>query len=273
MKKISDNIAHVCNLILMAIQDQNFDIEEKRIIIKIATRLGIGPSELDKAIKNGNIQLQIPDSIDKRIEQLNDLVTVMVVDSVVDKEELKYISRFLKLYGFEETNISDKNIIDSEFILNHNSYNDFINKFKKITGDELSQIVVDKEFNIRFPLYNSKLAYLGPLPKTLYIFFLIKETPVNIADLSNEENVELLKAIYSKVSGTEYYVDEKIMSLIDMGEGFNRNRSLVKRSLKNALPETNQSLICHYEISGQRGQPKKVNLEKDLIQIIPAILR
>jgi hypothetical protein len=255
----------------MAIQDQNFDIEEKRIIIKIATRLGIGPSELDEAIKKGNIKLHIPDSIDKRIEQLNDLVTVMVVDNIIDKEELKYISRFLKLYGFEETDISDKNMIDSEFILNHNTYDDFINKFKKITGDELSQIVVDREFNIRFPLYNSKLVHLGPLPKTLYIFFLIKENPVSLADLSSEENVELLKAIYSKVSGTEYYVNEKIASLIDMGEGFNRNRSLIKRHLKLALPETNQSLICHYEISGKRGQPKKVNLTKDLIQIIPTI--
>lgn len=269
MKTKQDNIAHICNLILMAIRDNDFDIEEKRAIIKIATRLGIGPSELDQAIKDEDIHLNIPESVDKRIEQLNDLVSVMVSDNIVHKEELKYISRFLKLYGFEEKYHLSNAPIDTEFIHNHSSYNEFIDKFARTTGDKLSQVIVDKEFNIILPLYDAELAHLGPLPKTLYIFFLIKEIPVNIPDMSDKENVELIKAIYSKVSGAEYFVDERIAALIDLGDGFNRNRALVKRSLKTAIPKTCSSVICHYEISGKRGQPKKIILDKDLIQIIP----
>ena len=99
----------------------------------------------------------------------------------------------------------------------------------------------------------------------------MKEIPVCIADLSEKENLEMLKQIYSKVSGTEYYVDEKIASLVDMGDGFNRNRSLIKSALKIAIPETCKDVLSHYEIFGKRGQPKKINLDKNLIQIIPSL--
>jgi hypothetical protein len=269
MKTKRENLAHVCNLIQMALVDNDFNDEEMQAILKIATRLGISPSELDETLRQGELKLNIPNDVNKRIEQLHDLVTVMVTDNFVQQEELKYISKLLKVYGFEEVFNSKSIEIDSDYIIENQAYREFFNKFEKYTGNKLSQVVVENNYNISFPFYGTSLNNLSPLPKTLYIFFLLQDKPISLAEISDEKNVNLLKKIYSKVTDTEYYLDDKISSLIDMSDGFNRNRSILKRALKDAIPKSTNNIIGLYEISGKRGQPKWICLDKELIKVIP----
>lgn len=270
MKK---EVAHIYNLIAIALKDNDFDEKEKKTIIKIATRLGLSFEDIEKVYDEPKIKIEVPNSLAERIQHLHDLVLVMLADGIVHEEELKYLDLFLNAYGFSDTYDGSPIFIDTQEIKSHLSFQKFIEEYRQTTADVLSSVIVDEEFNIKFPLYKTELLDIGPLPKTLYIFFLLQNEPLNISDLSSEENKRVLENIYSLMPNSDFNVEERIDNLTNPdGLSFNSNRSIIKRALSNALPKGNKEILNHYLISGTRNQKKQVLLNKELIHIQPRIL-
>jgi len=269
---MKNKIAHILNLISMALRDNDFDEQEKKTIIRIASRLGVSSKDLENQLKEENVEIDIPDSLAERIEHLHDLVLVMLADGIIHEEEIKFISKFINAYGFVDTFTGNPIMIDVQNIKNQISFKKFIEEYRKTTAEELSSIVVDRDFNIKYPLYNTVLHNIGPLPKTLYVFFLIQKNPLSIVDLSSPENKRILGNIYSMMPGSDYSVEEKINNLTNPdGLNFNSNRSILKKSIISAIPSDNQDLINYYSIYGGRNQKKEILLSKELIQIQPKI--
>jgi uncharacterized tellurite resistance protein B-like protein len=264
--------AHVCNLIAMAIRDNDFDDEEKKVILKIASRLGLSHQDIEQILSLESLKIEVPLSIAERIQHLNDLVLVMLADGVIHEEEIKYIGRFIKMYGFEDNYDGQPISININKLKRQLPFQKFLAEYKKLTDEVLSSVVVDKDFKICLPSYKSELSNLGPLPKTLYIFFLIKKEPVCIVDLSLPENKRLMCEIYSLLPGSDFQVEEKINNLTNPdGLLFNSYRSIIKKSIINALPNDHAGLIKYYEITGSRNQKKYIALNRELVHIQPRL--
>ncbi len=269
MKK---KVAHIFNLISMALRDNDFDEQEKKTIMKIATKLGLSYQDIENTLEEPTIKIDVPLSLTERIQHLHDLVLVMIADGVIHEDEMKYIALFTKVYGFEDTYDGRPIEIDTDKIKKQLSYQKFIEEFKQTTAEVLSKVVVDNNFNIRFPLYKAELSSIGPLPKSLYIFFLLLKEPISIADLSSAENKKTLRNIYALMPNSDFAVEEKINNLTNPdGLSFNSNRSIIKRALTNILPKDNPKIINNYKIGGGRNQRKSISLSKDLIQVHPKI--
>lgn len=270
MERKRKNAAHLRNLILLALRDNNFDDREMKLIVKIATRMELSCCEFEEIIQKEDLKLEIPETIYERIEHLNDLVSVMKVDNEIHEEETKFLTQFAKYYGFLITN--DESIdLDLNFnnVRNHKSFKKFISVFKKMTGENLSEIRVDDDFRVLFPLYKKELS-VGPMAKTLYIFFLKKHEGCMIADLQNNENKELLKYIYRNIPNANKNVNERVDNLTHpLGSSFFENTARINRILKSILPCEN--LEPYYKIAGSKNEPRKINLKQDLISIQPSI--
>jgi len=269
---MNKDVAHIYNLISMALRDNDFDEQEKKAIIKIATRLGLSYQDIEHTFNKSKIVIEVPLSLAERIKHLYDLVLVMMADGIIHEEEIKYISLFTKAYGFNDNYDGSPIIINTKEIRSQLSFKKFIDEYRQTTADVLSSIIVDKDFNIKFPLYKTELSSIGPLPKTLYVFFLLQNEPINISDLSSERNKKLLCNIYALMPSSDFDVEEKINNLTNPdGLSFNSNRSILKKAIINALPKDNPEVVNYYLISGARNQKKWIVLNKELIQIQPKI--
>lgn len=266
------NVAHIFNLIAMALRDNDFDEQEKKTIMKIAVKLGLSYKDIEDTFNEPIIKIEVPLSLAERIQHLHDLVLVMMADGIIHEEEIKYIALFTKVYGFKDIYDGQPIEIDTGKIKNELSYQKFIEEYRQTTAEVLSSVIVDQNCNIKFPLYRKELSSIGPLPKTLYIFFLLSDKPVSISDLSTPENKEILRNIYAMMPNSDFAVEEKINNLTNPdGLSFNSNRSIIKRALTNTLPKDNPKIIDNYKIGGGRNQKKWISLPKNLIQIKPKI--
>jgi uncharacterized tellurite resistance protein B-like protein len=270
MKK---SIAHIFNLIAMAIRDNDFDDKEKTIIIRIAARLGLSVKDIENVLNKNIIKIEVPLTLAERIEHLHDLVSVMLADGIIHEEEMKYIARFIKIYGFDDNYNGNPVVVDLNNIKNQLSFQKFLMEYRKITAEDLSTVVVDKNLEIKFPSYNYQQLTLGPLPKTLYIFFLIQKEPLHIKELCDPRHKKLLCEIYSLMPNSDSEVKARIDNLTDTnGFIFNSNRSIIKRCLSHVLPANNADLLNQYIIYGAKNQKKYIQLNKELIQIQPKIV-
>jgi len=269
MEKYQRNVAHILNLISMALAENDFDEKEKALIAKISTRLGLRPKDIEEAIISRKINFVVPNSIAERIQHLHDLVLVMLADGIMHPEEIIQLSRFTKLYGFEDKASENNFEFDYERIANHLSFQRFLEYFRTLTAENLSSILVDKEFNVSFPAYGTQLSNVGPLPRALYVFFLLQNEPIEICDLSEMKNKHLLITIYSLIPGSEVTREAKIERLTNPdGLGFNEARTRLNNAIRCAMPGKDANLADNYMIVGTRNQPKSVKLNKNLINII-----
>jgi uncharacterized tellurite resistance protein B-like protein len=270
METKKKNAAHICNLIQMAMRDFDFDNREKHVIIKIASRLGLSAADFENITKEDILTLELPESLSERIAHLYDFVSVMIADGVIHEEEIKYIAAFTKAYGFEPEMTESILKVKCSEIRNTLPFRRFLDEFRKTTAEELSSVVVDHDMNIKFPLYETQIENLGPLPKTLYVFFLIQNNPIHIRDLCSHK--DLLMNIYMTMLHSKDEAKYRIENLIEpSGVCFNTNRTRINRAILNALPANHEKIIDNYIISGAKNQPKSIKLNKSLVHIQPKV--
>lgn len=125
-------------------------------------------------------------------------------------------------------------------------------------------LIIDRKGKILLPEYNLEIK-LTPLFKTLYLFFLSKPEGVTVSELSDhkEELISIYKKIRPSVS------NEDAVARIDnlshpLGDGFNPTRSHINRNIIKLLKEP---LATFYIISGSAGNPYKIDLPRDLVDI------
>lgn len=100
--------SHLKNLMVLAMADGHMAIGEEHLLIAIAHRLGLNEVDIEDIKQNlDNIDFLLPRLYDDRIEQLNDLFTLMSVDGHIDEEELEMCRKLGRRYELPDQSIEE----------------------------------------------------------------------------------------------------------------------------------------------------------------------
>ena len=91
--------SHIKNLISVALADGHLADEEWTLLTRVASRLGMSMEDIQNVRNNPDeVKFVAPKKYDEKMQQVNDLVSVMMVDGDVDQEELNLCKKIaLKL--------------------------------------------------------------------------------------------------------------------------------------------------------------------------------
>lgn len=91
--------SHMKNLVLLAMADGHLAEIEEHLLVSIAHRHGLDEGDIDNIKANlDNISFVLPEKYDERIEQFNDLLSVMAADGKIDEREAKICREIAKQY-------------------------------------------------------------------------------------------------------------------------------------------------------------------------------
>jgi hypothetical protein len=139
----------------------------------------------------------------------------------------------------------------------------FKQKFKKQI--EPVSITINERRQILLPQLNNLEIRLNPLFKTLYIFYLKHREGVRLNEL-NAFKSELL-SLYKKISVADnnQTIETRITDLVNpFGSSFSQKKSKLNKIITELLGEP---LAKFYRIEGEPGEPFKINIPGNLIDI------
>jgi len=130
--------------------------------------------------------------------------------------------------------------------------------------DDLSSLYVDGNYNIYLPDYNNLEIKLSHLSKCIYLLFLNHSEGIHLKELVNYKD-ELI-GYYKRISNRLDY--DKMQVSIDDIVNPKSNAIYVHLSrIKSAFTKViHPSIAKHYFIDGGKNKPKKIKLDRDLIQ-------
>ena len=128
---------------------------------------------------------------------------------------------------------------------------------------KLSRIVITKNGKIFLPDYNKEVV-MGPLPKTIFLFFLKHDEEFMFSDLMDYK--EELCTIYEKVSnrGDKDMMFASIEKLTDP-----TNNSICEKCSavrKAFMEQITYDVARNYFIEGKQGMPKRISLDRSLVE-------
>ena len=129
--------------------------------------------------------------------------------------------------------------------------------------DKISRLVITKEYQILLPDYKIEIE-LTPLPKTVFLFFLNKPDGIYFKDLPLYKKE--LYEIYLKISSKSDIesIKQSIDDLINpFSNSMSEKCSRIKEGFSKKLAD---KFAKHYYIVGDRSKPKKIILERALIE-------
>ena len=125
---------HIKNLLLVAASNDDIAPNELDFLIKVANRIGISREDFAQVLRSpGDIDFYPPESDFERIDQLDDLVRMMLVDGDIDNEEVITCQKFAIMLGFKPE------IID--LILGHILDAAIKNMRRELVIDRLSSLI------------------------------------------------------------------------------------------------------------------------------------
>ncbi len=135
-----------------------------------------------------------------------------------------------------------------------------------VRGDEkLSHLHITKDNRIILPDYNNCEVTMGPLPKTVFFFYLRHQEGVCFKDLSDHK--EELTNIYRIVKGGSYSTSEAKISIDNLtnptNNSINENCSRIRKAF---ISKFNERLAQNYFVVGDRTEPKRITLPRDLVE-------
>lgn len=137
-----------------------------------------------------------------------------------------------------------------------------------ITGEvcnDVSPIRFDDKFNISLPLYPQISIKLDPLPKSLYILFLLHPEGIRLKDIHDYEGE--LRGIYGAVSGRKNptVLNKMFKALTDpTGNQLHKNISIIRRCF---LSKLRSDLATHYIPAHSRAQAHSIPLDLSLVEL------
>ena len=129
----------------------------------------------------------------------------------------------------------------------------------------LSRLVVDKDFRIFLPDYNNLEITMSPLPKAVYLLFLKHPEGIVFKQL-NDYYPELLD-IYKRISNR--VVEKNILkSIHDITDPTKNSINEKCTRIREAfLKQFDYVYARHYFITGKRGEPKRITLPRELVDL------
>jgi len=270
METKKKNIVHIRNLITFAVIDNDFSECEMELIIRIANRLGVTYNDIKQILSDEIITFDKELTLIDKIEQLHDVVRVVKADGKVDSKEEELLEQFASYYNLSNNMYQPPIAIETSELKKDKSFQIFLNKFREMTERNLSEVLVDEELDILFPLYRKKLK-LTPVEKSLYIFFLKFKEIESIRHLSDYK--KWFSELYSLLPGAKSQSDRTIENIIcPTGTCFYPNIARIKRKIQTVVPQNDNKLELHYFIlSDKKTEKKYLPLENELITIQPLI--
>jgi hypothetical protein len=139
--------------------------------------------------------------------------------------------------------------------------------FKQKFGKQVEpvSITINERRQIILPQLDNLEIRLNPLFKTLYIFYLKHAEGVRLNEL-NDFREELL-ALYKKLSVADNnkILELRITDLVNpIGGSFSQKKSKLNKIITDLLGEP---LAKFYRIEGEPGEPFKINIPNNLIDI------
>ena len=109
MKDISNKLkSHFLRLYQIAFSDDNFDILELKMLYHFAEERGVSEEQLQQVLLNPlTDDAQIPDTLNQKIEYLNDLAKMIWADGIVTEDERNTLFKYCKRFGFLDENLKD----------------------------------------------------------------------------------------------------------------------------------------------------------------------
>ncbi|MEQ7799752.1 hypothetical protein ABDJ41_08045 [Pedobacter sp. ASV1-7] len=97
--------SHFLRLYQMACSDENFDKLEMKQLYRFAEQRGVDTEHLNGILTNPIQRMEVPTSIEKRIEYLYDLAIMIWVDHEVTEDEYNLLKKYCKIFEFFDENI------------------------------------------------------------------------------------------------------------------------------------------------------------------------
>ena len=129
----------------------------------------------------------------------------------------------------------------------------------------LSRLVIDKDFRIFLPDYNNVEITMSPLPKAVYLLFLKHPEGILFKHLHDyySELLDIYKQISNRV--VEKNILRSIQDITDPSK--NSINEKCTRIREAFLKQFDYVYAQHYFITGKRGEPKKITLPRELVDL------
>ena len=128
---------------------------------------------------------------------------------------------------------------------------------------ELSRLVITKDMRILLPDYNNMEIKMEPINKAVFLLFLRHPEGIVFKHLPNYRKE--LAAIYQKIKPLGLN-DRALQSIEDVtNPTLNSINEKCARIRGSFVSQFDDSLARHYYIYGMRGEPKKIDLPRDLV--------
>ena len=128
---------------------------------------------------------------------------------------------------------------------------------------KLSKILITKDYRIYLPDYNKEIN-MHPLPKAVYILFINHPEGILFKQLPNYKKE--LFGIYKNITN-RYDIDDVIASINDITDptknAINEKCSRIRSAFLEIIAD---DLAKNYYITGKRGEPKKIILDRAFVE-------
>ena len=129
--------------------------------------------------------------------------------------------------------------------------------------DRLSRLVITKDYRLLLPDYNNMEIKMEPLVKAVYLLFLQHPEGILFKNLPNYR--EELTKIYARLRPNGL-TDRAIQSIEDVTNPLLNSINEKCARIRGAfVGQFDNHMARHYYIDGLRGEPKKINLPRDLV--------
>ncbi len=234
------------------------------------------PNELEKLLRfySDNIK-NIDDNAYYSIVPVKDLKKLCETDSIADfsfnyeshklVEDVKNKIEQLKSEGYYQLILHAiaQSLNDAETNTNFNSLIPNFDLTNYVQNPKLSKLLINSEYKIFLPDFNSIEIELTPLPKAVFFLFLRHPEGIVFKYLIDYKN-ELLD-IYKQLSYRETLenIHQSIDELVNPTKNsINEKCSRIKEAFVKHFDE---SIAKFYYITGERGKEKSIKLDRDLI--------
>jgi len=139
---------------------------------------------------------------------------------------------------------------------------EFLEILDKKTG-KLSRLRISADYKIHLTDYQNKEVKMTPLPKALFLLFLNHPEGILFKQLADYR--EELREIYQTISLREN-IDRVRKSILDMTDPLNNSINEKCSMIRAAfLKVISDKLAVHYYITGERGEVKRIMLDRELV--------
>ena len=173
----------------------------------------------------------------------------------------------------KKMSLADKNFSDEEIsaeikqIVEHlhtEGFGEFVLRCMVSVEEKLSRIVITPKYEIVLPDYDNLIIEMSPLPKAVFLLFLIHPEGLYFKELVDYKDE--LRGIYEKITNrtSSMVIGDSIDKVTDPTDNaINEKCSRIREAF---IKHIDKKLAKSYYITGWRSKPKRITLPRNLVE-------